>query len=1380
MRRWTAALLFLTGLALSPKAAVAQPQAQFSILNYTVVSADGPCVPEATFPFFYDYPFGLMSVQTCTVKYLVGDQIRLVYPDGTRTDTTLANLPPGFRVLQAFVQIGGHRAGNCTTFAFGGALCDDVNPNGVFYPAGTTIQQIVGDVVGGFGFPLLTGPPSNPYELSILGGATNTVTGTFDFFPSPVDVGPCRRECESVAGSPISLSNGDVSVAKIDYAVPGLLGGLNIARTYNSLWSASSPPFAAGIFGTGWTSSFEDRLQTIGTGKRYWSGSGNTVAFDTATGAVVSPVDFHATLTSAGGQSTITFADGSRKTFNAGGYLVSSTDRNGNATTLTYDATNRVTTITAPGGQSVTLSYGSSANQVTTLRDSVGVVASYLYTGTQLTQVAFPDGGQQNYTYDANGFLASVTDEQGRILETHSYDADGRGLTSARANGVDSVTVQYSPNSVALRDSLGNTTTYTYTSVGGNPYLASVQGFGCDSCGATATRTFQVDSQGNRLSETDGNGNTTSFTYDANGNVLTRTDAIGTVSYTYNSFAEVLTARDQLGNTTTMVYDAKGNLLSTTAPSPDGGTTPGPRMQFTYDAKGQLLTITDPLGHTTTTAYFASGLVSSVKDAQKKAGTITFVYDARGNRTSMTDSLSRTTAFQYDSMNRVTQITAPDSSTTRFTYDTRGRRTATIDALNRTTTEAYDDADRVTSSIDTANRTTTFGYDTENNLTAITDALNRTTSMSYDAARRLTQLLYPSGLSESYSYDANGNLVSRTDRNGHGATYVYDAANRLSQGTTATNSTTYTYDAASRMTQVIDNSGTYAFSYDGIGRLLQTTTTYAGLSRTFISHYTYDGASNRTSFADPEGSTTSYAYDVLNRLTTITPPAAFATKAFTLAHDNGNRRTSLARPNGVTTTYTYDKLSRLLSAAHVSGRSTVDGISYTLDAVGNRRTAVPMPSGAGSAYTYDGADQLVSAVLGSTTTEAYTYDAVANRLSALGVGPWVYSNSDTLTSRPGVGYTYDNNGNELTKTDASGTTMYSWDAENRLASVTLPSTGGVVTFAYDPFGRRIRKSTSAGTSYFVYDGTALVEEVNTAGTAVARYVHSLGVDEPLAMLRGGTTSYFEADGLGSITTLTTKTGTLAATYTYDAFGNVTATTGSVVNPFLYAGREYDAETGLYYDRARYYDPKIGRFISGDPTGFSGSGTNLYAYVHNSAPNSIDPSGLSDNASPWQVGWEWLTGTGPSSHAHNFTDGDPFTELLRRHEHIQDLINKICTGNPPPNNRDDYELGGVGGVPKYFRDYTTLLTGGYSGNLAATYLGSYGLSYSVTGSTLNIHVWNNSTVSSATHPPVIGYTNWWNQHIGNPLDNFFSSGPMSKTSQYFDFHENLKQRCKCKQ
>jgi YD repeat-containing protein len=118
-----------------------------------------------------------------------------------------------------------------------------------------------------------------------------------------------------------------------------------------------------------------------------------------------------------------------------------------------------------------------------------------------------------------------------------------------------------------------------------------------------------------------------------------------------------------------------------------------------------------------------------------------------------------------------------------------------------------------------------------------------------------------------------------------------------------------------------------------------------------------------------------------------------------------------------------------------------------------------------------------------------------------------------------------------------------------------------VTFKYDPMGRRIYKSSSAGTSIYAYDGDDLIEETNSAGTVVARYSLTGNIDEPLAMLRSSTTSYYNADGLGSVTSLTNSAGAAAQTYTYDSFGNSTNSSGSLTNPFQYTGRESDAETG---------------------------------------------------------------------------------------------------------------------------------------------------------------------------------------------------------------------------
>ena len=134
-----------------------------------------------------------------------------------------------------------------------------------------------------------------------------------------------------------------------------------------------------------------------------------------------------------------------------------------------------------------------------------------------------------------------------------------------------------------------------------------------------------------------------------------------------------------------------------------------------------------------------------------------------------------------------------------------------------------------------------------------------------------------------------------------------------------------------------------------------------------------------------------------------------------------------------------------------------------------------------------------------------------------------------------------------------------------------------------------------------------MEETNSAGTAVARYSQTQNIDEPLAMLRSSATSYYHADGLGSVTSLSNAAGSIANTYTYDSFGKLTGSSGSLVNPFQYTARESDSETGLYYYRARYYDPTTGRFLTEDPIRFGG-GINFYDYVANGPVLFVDPLG----------------------------------------------------------------------------------------------------------------------------------------------------------------------------
>ena len=237
-------------------------------------------------------------------------------------------------------------------------------------------------------------------------------------------------------------------------------------------------------------------------------------------------------------------------------------------------------------------------------------------------------------------------------------------------------------------------------------------------------------------------------------------------------------------------------------------------------------------------------------------------------------------------------------------------------------------------------------------------------------------------------------------------------------------------------------------------------------------------------------------------------------------------------------------------------------------------------------------------------------DKLGNRqtLTTASATPYVTNALNQYTQVGSGLLTYDPNGN--LKTD--GPRTYSYDAENRVRSATTPTN---TQYTYDPFGRRLSKTVGSTTTRFLYDGEDLIAETDGTGTLTASYVFGPGIDEPLRLARAGSSSYYLSDGLGSPVALTNTSGTVTERYAYDVYGQPQITDGAggtltqsaVGNRFLFTGREYDHETGNYFYRARYYDPRLGRFLSRDPLDILPD-VNLYRYVKNNPSNNVDPSG----------------------------------------------------------------------------------------------------------------------------------------------------------------------------
>jgi YD repeat-containing protein len=627
------------------------------------------------------------------------------------------------------------------------------------------------------------GTDSFTYQICDDLGKCSIATVTLYVIGDGPNDGACD-ECNGAVGSPINVTNGNMYLQQSDYQLPSVGYGLSVARTYNS------DSQRIGLFGRGWSTAYDESIVAYDNNLlRFNHGGGRAIYFGRAvgsSGAFTSVIeDFHAQLTQNGSGFTLVLKDGSVQQFNSGGKLLSLTDRNGNTTALSYGGNGFLSSVTDPFGRVLTITTNGSG-QVSSISDSLGTVATYTYGGSnELLSVTYADNSGFNFSYDGSLRLTTATDALGNIVESHTYDGQGRAITSEKQGGVDHYSLSYvSDTETDVTDGLGRVTKYTFDRSKGRNVVTRVEGLCSCGGGSSQVQTWAYDGQLNVTSKTDALNHATSYTYDGNGNRLTETDAIGTVTYAYNGFAEMLTRMDQLNGVTTNTYDSLGNLLTTTDALNNTTT-------LTYNAHGQVLTATDARGKVTSFTYDTSGNTTRRTDANS---IITFFfYDARSRLTKVRDGLSRSTLYGYDAAGRVNKMTHPDLSFVSFTYDLAGRRTIVTDERGNATNYGYDGAYRLTSVTDAANHVTSYGYDAMSNLASMTDALNRVTSYEYDEFNRLSKITYPPAttgatqLFESIAYDGDGNVTSRTDTAGRVTSYAYDNINRASSTTDANN-----------------------------------------------------------------------------------------------------------------------------------------------------------------------------------------------------------------------------------------------------------------------------------------------------------------------------------------------------------------------------------------------------------------------------------------------------------------------------------------------------------------------------------------------------------------------------------------------------------------
>ncbi len=587
-------------------------------------------------------------------------------------------------------------------------------------------------------------------------------------------------------------------------------------------------------------------------------------------------------------------------------------------------------------------------------------------------------------------------------------------------------------------------------------------------------------------------------------------------------------------------------------------------------------------------------------------------YDARGNIVAQSDALGNVQQYTYDGHSNQTSATDEQGHTTYFRHDLLGHQIAVIDPLGNATSYEYDALDRMTAEWieqDGVSAVTRFEYDLMGNLQQVVDRMGRVRTMSYDALGRAKDEVWYATLADALEDENRQNAIHRT------------------------------YDAAGRLTAVSDNAGSYEYTLDVLNRVVETTVDTAS-TPSVVLHNDYsrhDGLRDAlaTRIGDADDLVNRYFYDAQSRLARLEQTGrGVDEKRVDIRYSPVDQLVGLQRyadrAGGepvVRTEYEYDSQGRLVSLAHQQGAELLAAYAWQLDTANRVIQAESLLDGV-TRYQYDASSQLVSASHDNQPDESFAYDENGNRAS----DEYVIGERNLVTSDGDFRYEYDAAGNRIKRVElATGkVTQYQWDVLNRLVAIVERAGEGeeasrTIEYTYDVWGRRIGKSIQPAVGpeqieAFVYDGQDILLRF-TQGNLANRYLHGPAVDQVLADEQVGEDGDASSvlwpltDNLGTVRDLAVYDESRDATsiaqhITYGAFGNIVAETQAAVDHiFGFTGRETDPESDIYFYRARYYDPRLGQFLSEDPLGFDAGDPNLRRYVENNPTNRVDPTGL---------------------------------------------------------------------------------------------------------------------------------------------------------------------------
>ncbi len=937
--------------------------------------------------------------------------------------------------------------------------------------------------------------------------------------------------------------------------------------------------------GVNWGFAEVYELSVLGDGSvRIVGGDGSVFGFAAASGGELAAwPGQHDRLDVTQDGYTWTWHDGTTVAFDADGRELQQRDPDGNTTLYTYDDGDRLVAVAYPAGVSLTLAYDS-GGRLKEITDSAGRVTHLVHDEAgDLVGITNPDGSTRHFTYDAAHHLTAQTDESGHETR-YTYDETVAVVRIDRPDG--SHTEHKSL--LSLSDDGVADGTVEFTDGEGATYRYGVNAYG--------TRTHIEDPLG-RLLE------------------LRRNDDDQIRAIVWSNDGD---APDKVIG---YHYDERGNLTNIGAAGTNSDYAPE-AMTLTYDAANRPLSIEDGVVGKWAFEYDAqhrSPVAVTLPDGRRCA----FTLDEHGLRVSA-DLAGLGFAYAYDERGNLVQVTGPDGASWSYGYDERGNLVSLRDPDGREQVIEYDLMDRPTRMAWGEGIAVQFSYTPGGRIASVVSGASAATHFTYDERGRLASMTDPLGNETSYRYDGEGRLLERILPDGRSARWTYDAAGEVT-----------------RMN--VDDSGEVRFTYGEHSGLLRMAEAPACVS-TFEYDEGFRVTSETHTFDDGLAVTLSYDYPSAS-YSAFDVALGVGDESWTAEWSFGNRGLLPDAYTGIgdgsvgltrdaagfvvgweswsgwtSAAFERDGAGRLLSAAFTDGYGdTAVALAMTYTAAG-LLSSLTAPDGVHS-FAYDDAGRLVAAThpTADNPDEAFTYDAAGNRRAAGHEDAFVFDEARRLLADAEYTYQYDAAGNRVSRTSrADGTTTsYAYDALGRLVRVETAG-GNVVTYRYDALGRRVERLVDGQvTTRYIWAGSDVIAELDGSGRLARGLVRARQPDRVVGIdifdSEGAPhPHYLATDDRGTTYGVFNDDGDLLETYHYTAFGLPLGLPSAPLSTRLFAGMDYDPVTGLYYARARFYDPVSGTFLQRDPVPLR-SALAPYEFAANRPGNTTDPYGEAPDA-----------------------------------------------------------------------------------------------------------------------------------------------------------------------